>query len=142
LRDFITQSPEETFQLGRTIGEGLTSGALLLLKGELGSGKTLFTKGIAAGLNIDPADVTSPSFTLINAHQGRLPLYHIDLYRLEPESVSSLGLEEVFADERAVVVVEWAERLRAVSQPAVEINFEYISPSERKITMGGGPKQS
>src|SRR5215471_1575810 len=75
----ITRSAQETFQLGVWIGEALRGPAVFLLRGDLGAGKTVFAKGIAAGLGIDPADVTSPSFTLINVHTGRLKLYHIDL---------------------------------------------------------------
>src|SRR5216684_2673059 len=97
--ELVTRSPEETFALARRIGEQLKGGEIFLLKGELGAGKTLFAKGLAAGLGIDPADVTSPSFTLVNIHQGRLRFYHVDLYRLESDRRVDLGLEEVFEDE-------------------------------------------
>ena len=77
---FITHSAEETFELAYDIGESLVTSTVFLLRGDLGAGKTVFAKGIAAGLDIDPAEVNSPTFTLVNAHTGRLRLYHLDLY--------------------------------------------------------------
>ena len=88
-------------------------GEILLLSGALGAGKTIFVKGIAAGLGIDKEEVTSPSFTLVNPYKGRLPLYHIDLYRLDPGASAShaVDLDELLTNETAVIVIEWAERL-------------------------------
>src|SRR5436189_1979791 len=106
LGEFTTHSADETFALARRIGERLKGGEIFLLSGELGAGKTVFAKGLAAGLDIDPSDVTSPTFTLINAHEGRLRFYHIDLYRLESDTQFNLGLEEMFEDEKGVVVIE------------------------------------
>jgi tRNA threonylcarbamoyladenosine biosynthesis protein TsaE len=133
--EFITRSADETFDLGRRVGESLTVKAIFLLSGDLGAGKTLFTKGLAAGLGIDPADVTSPSFTLINIFEGRLRLYHIDLYRLDAGACRSLGLEEIFEEAGVVVVVEWAERLGYADEGAIEVHMEYLSDSERRITI-------
>lgn len=133
--EFITRSPEETFELGRQVGASLAARATFLLTGDLGAGKTLFTKGLASGLGIDPEDVTSPSFTLINIHEGRRRLYHIDLYRLDAGACANLGLEEIFEEPRAVVVIEWAERLGYAPEGATEIHIEYISHSERKISI-------
>ena len=84
-----------------------------MLSGALGAGKTIFVKGIAAGLGIDKEEVTSPSFTLVNPYQGRLTLYHIDLYRLEPgaSAAHAVDLDELLTNEKAVIVIEWAERL-------------------------------
>jgi tRNA threonylcarbamoyladenosine biosynthesis protein TsaE len=81
----------------------------LLLDGPLGAGKTVFVKGLAAALGIDPEDITSPSFTLGDPHEGRLPLFHIDLYRLDegPSAAHAVDLEELLSDERAVIVIEW-----------------------------------
>src|ERR1044071_8180653 len=93
--DFITHSAEETFELARRIGERATGGEVFLLHGDLGAGKTVFAKGIGAGLGIDPVDVTSPTFTLVNMYEGRLRFYHIDLYRLETGACQSLGIEEI-----------------------------------------------
>jgi tRNA threonylcarbamoyladenosine biosynthesis protein TsaE len=107
-------SAEETFELGAHVGTHLKGGEILLLSGALGAGKTVFTKGLAAGLGLDPAEVSSPSFTLVNRHaEGRLLLYHIDLYRLAEGATSAhaVDLDELLADERAVIVIEWAERM-------------------------------
>lgn len=112
-----SRSPEQSLELGRWLGERVMPGGLLLLDGELGAGKTLFTKGVAAGLGIDPDRVTSPSFTLVQVHQGRLTLFHVDLYRLEePHEVEDLGLEE-FRESGGLVVVEWASRLPSSLMP-------------------------
>ena len=103
----------ETFALGRQLGEQLSGGEVLLLNGPLGAGKTVFVKGIASALNLDPEEVTSPSFTLVNPYTGRLPLFHIDLYRLDEGSraAEAVDLDELLTDERAVIVIEWAARL-------------------------------
>ena len=82
-RDFVSASPEQTFNFGFQIGERLNGGEILLLSGPLGAGKTILVKGICAALGIDEEEVTSPSFTLVNPYEGRLRLYHIDLYRLD-----------------------------------------------------------
>lgn len=133
--EFKTRSADETFELGRRVGEQLNGRAVILLKGDLGAGKTVFAKGVAAGLGIDAADVTSPSFTLINVHDGRLRLYHIDLYRLESSSRVDLGLEEILEDERGVVMIEWAERLKFAPESSIEVEISYLSDSERKISV-------
>jgi tRNA threonylcarbamoyladenosine biosynthesis protein TsaE len=128
-----TRSAEETFELGLRIGQAARGRKVVLLSGDLGAGKTVFAKGVAAGLEIDPADVTSPSFTLVNVHEGRLRLYHIDLYRLDAGACRDLGLEEILEDEKAVVVIEWAERLGFAPEGAIEVIIEYVSDSERVI---------
>jgi tRNA threonylcarbamoyladenosine biosynthesis protein TsaE len=133
--EFKTRSADETFELGRRLGEQLNDRAVILLKGDLGAGKTVFAKGVAAGLGIDSADVTSPSFTLINVHDGRLRLYHIDLYRLESSSRIDLGLEEILEDEGGVVMIEWAERLKFTPESSVEVEISYLSDSERVIVI-------
>ncbi len=133
LGEFITHSAEETFALARSIGEQLKGGEVFLLKGDLGAGKTVFAKGLAAGLGIDPADVTSPTFTLVNSHEGRLRFFHIDLYRLEAGAHQGLGLEEIFDDETAVTVIEWAERLGFVPARAAVVEMFYVSTSERRV---------
>jgi tRNA threonylcarbamoyladenosine biosynthesis protein TsaE len=136
-QEVITSSPEATFELGRRIARSLTGAVTILVSGDLGAGKTVFAKGIAAGLGIDPADVTSPSFTLINVHTGRLKLYHIDLYRLEISGCAGLGLEEIFEDPQGVVVIEWAERLPWLPQPAVRVKIEYADDNSRRILISG-----
>jgi tRNA threonylcarbamoyladenosine biosynthesis protein TsaE len=134
--EFITHSAEETFALARSIGDQLKGGEVFLLKGDLGSGKTVFAKGLAAGLGIDPADVTSPTFTLVNSHEGRLRVFHIDLYRLDAGAHQGLGLEEIFDDENAVTVIEWAERLGFVPARATVVEMFYVSNTERRILIG------
>ena len=131
---FITHSAEETFELGRRLGERARARAVFLLSGDLGAGKTVFAKGLAAGLDIDPDDVTSPSFTLINIHEGRLRFYHIDLYRLEPGACEELGLEEIF-EEDAVIAIEWAERLKVPPTGSVQVKIDYMADSERRVTL-------
>jgi len=131
--EFITRSAEETFELGQRIGGQLNSRSVFLLSGDLGAGKTVFAKGVAEGLDIDSTDVTSPSFTLINVYDGRLRLYHVDLYRIDEGACPELGLEEILDEERCVVIIEWAERLNFVPDGSTHIEIVYLSDSERKI---------
>jgi tRNA threonylcarbamoyladenosine biosynthesis protein TsaE len=111
--EWQTRNAAETFARGKQLGEQLSGGEILLLDGPLGAGKTVFVKGVASALGVDPEEVTSPSFTLVNPYKGRLPLFHIDLYRLDEgaAAANAVDLEELLSDERAVVVIEWAERL-------------------------------
>jgi tRNA threonylcarbamoyladenosine biosynthesis protein TsaE len=139
--EFISFSRRETFELGVRIGERLFGGEILLLNGPLGAGKTILVKGIAHSLGLDEEDVTSPSFTLVNPHQGRLLLYHIDLYRLEEGATAAhaVDLDEILTDEKAVVVIEWGERLGRYPLPAnvwrVGISGDGDEP--RKIAISG-----
>src|SRR6185369_8397796 len=109
----ISHSENETFALGVRIGSELRGGEVLLLNGSLGAGKTVLVKGIAHALDLDEEDVTSPTFTLVNPHQGSLLLYHIDLHRLDEgaSAAHAVDLDEILTDEKAVVLIEWAERL-------------------------------
>lgn len=117
--EWLSGDVAETFKLGFRIGEHLIGGEILLLSGVLGAGKTIFVKGIAAALGIDKEEVTSPSFTLVNPHQGRLLLYHIDLYRLDQGATAAhaVDLEELMTNEKAVIVIEWADRLGSYRLP-------------------------
>jgi tRNA threonylcarbamoyladenosine biosynthesis protein TsaE len=127
-------SPEETQALGRGLAPELVQGSVLLLYGELGSGKTCFCQGLAQGLGVDPARVTSPTFTLVHEHRGgRLPFFHADLYRLSaPGACEGLGLEEIF--EAGVCAVEWPERLGPLAPPkAWRVEFTASGPGERVI---------
>jgi len=133
--EYTTRSAEATFEIGYRMGQQLKGRAIFLLSGDLGAGKTVFTKGLAAGLEIDPADVTSPSFTLVNVYEGRSRLYHIDLYRLDAGAGFDLGLEEIFDEANAVTVIEWAERLDFTPAGAIQIEISYISDTERRIAI-------
>ena len=110
---WVTTNPDETFRIGEQIGAQLSGGEILLLDGPLGAGKTVFAKGLATALGVDPDEVTSPSFTLVNPYDGRLPVFHIDLYRLDEgaPAAEAVDLEEMLSNERAVIIIEWAHRL-------------------------------
>ena len=132
--EFLTRSDLETFDLGSRVGEGIRGRAIFLLHGDLGAGKTVFTKGLAAGLGIDPIEVTSPSFTLVNVYDGRFRIYHVDLYRIESSADRELGIDEMFEAD-AVTVIEWGERLQTTPEGAIEVNIEYLTDSERRVTI-------
>ena len=139
--EWVAGSPEETFEAGRMVGERLAGGEILLLDGPLGAGKTVFVKGLAAALGIDTDEVTSPSFTLVNSHtEGRLTLYHLDLYRLEEGAAAAhaVDLDELLADERAVIVIEWAGRMGRYPLPAtswrVSISGDGDAPRHVRIS--------
>ena len=110
---WVTTNPDETFRIGEQIGAKLSGGEILLLDGPLGAGKTVFVKGLATALGVDPDEVTSPSFTLVNPYDGQLPVFHIDLYRLDEgaPAAEAVDLEELLSNERAVIIIEWAHRL-------------------------------
>lgn len=119
--EWTCHSVAETFGLGAQFGAQLSGGEIILLDGSLGAGKTVFTKGIATALGLDADDVTSPSFTLVNHYSaGRLPLYHLDLYRLSEgaSAAHAVDLDELLTDERAVIVIEWGERMGRYPLPA------------------------
>jgi tRNA threonylcarbamoyladenosine biosynthesis protein TsaE len=111
--EFVSHNEQETFNLGVQIGHQLSGGEIMLLNGSLGAGKTILVKGIAHALGVDEDDVSSPSFTLVNPYEGRLLLYHVDLYRLDEgaSAAHAVDLDELLADEKAVIVIEWAERM-------------------------------
>jgi tRNA threonylcarbamoyladenosine biosynthesis protein TsaE len=135
---FITRSAEETFELAYRMGEAISEPAVFLLQGDLGVGKTVFAKGIGAGLDIDPAEVNSPTFTIVNRHEGRMRMYHLDLYRIEGRSdeVYSLGLDEMLSEDGVVVVVEWPARLGAFAIPgAYRVVIDDLGGDERSISV-------
>lgn len=107
----VSKNPADTISFGKNLARLLKPGDIVLLIGDLGAGKTTFVKGIATGLRLKPEVVTSPTFVLMNIYEGRLPLYHFDLYRLEPgEELNLLGLEEFLYGD-GVALVEWADRM-------------------------------
>ena len=118
--EFVSTSPGETFNYGHELGTSLRGGEILLLSGPLGAGKTIFIKGICSALGVDEEEVTSPSFTLVNPYDGRLRLYHLDLYRLDEGAgaAHAVDLDELLSDEHAVIVIEWAERMLNYPLPA------------------------
>lgn len=132
-------NPGETFKSGAQFGRQLAGGEIVLLSGPLGAGKTVFVKGLASALGIDPEEVTSPSFTLVNPYDAKFPFFHLDLYRLDegPAAAHAVDLDELLNDERAVIVIEWAERLGQYRLPnnvwRVAISGDGESP--RKISI-------
>src|SRR2546425_12630657 len=136
---FDSNSEHETFDLGVRIGRQLRGGGIILLHGRLGAGKTMLVKGVAHALGIDEQEVTSPSFTLVNPHRGRLLLYHIDLYRLDEgaSAAHAVDLDEIMTDENAVVIIEWAERLGRYPLPTscCQISIAGDGDSPRRISI-------
>jgi tRNA threonylcarbamoyladenosine biosynthesis protein TsaE len=128
-------SEEETHEFARRLAESMALPAHILLYGDLGAGKTTFTRGLAAGFGIEAVDdVSSPTFTLINQYKGRIKIYHIDLYRVESGKLDGLGLEDIFDDPQAAVIVEWAERLGNFETPgATRVFLHYVDAGTRSI---------
>ena len=131
-----TESEDETAEVARTLATTLTPGTVLLLSGQLGAGKTAFVRGLAAGLGIDPEDVSSPTFTLVHEYRGgRLPLYHADLYRLEKTAAEDLGLEEKAVAE-GVLAIEWPDRLAHALPGAIQVEMTIEGDTRRRIEIG------
>ena len=138
--DWTSREESETFALGAHFGARLAGGEIVLLGGPLGAGKTVFVKGLAAGFGLDPEEVSRPSFTLVNRHaEGRLPLYHLDLYRLDEgaSSAHAVDLDELLSDERAVIVIEWAERMGRypLPSPVWRVRIEGDGDEPRRISI-------
>jgi tRNA threonylcarbamoyladenosine biosynthesis protein TsaE len=135
-REYITQSPEETIALGRTLASILAPPKIVLLRGDLGAGKTTLVKGIAEGLHAaSEEDVTSPTFTLVHEYRGPdAILYHIDLYRVDtPRQLETLGLDDLIS-EKSILLIEWGEKFaRFERERDVEIALERVGENERKI---------
>jgi tRNA threonylcarbamoyladenosine biosynthesis protein TsaE len=135
-RTLVTRSEAETLEAGRALAASVRDGDIVLLRGDLGMGKTVFARGLAIGLGVDPDDVRSPTFTLINPYHGRLPVFHVDLYRIDrPSDLDELGLEEILGGP-GVSVVEWAERLGPYRPGrCLEVSIADRGGSEREITI-------
>ena len=130
----ISHSPEETFAHGRKLASSLRAGDVLALSGDLATGKTHFMKGVAAGLGVS-GEITSPTFTLVHEHRGgRLPLYHLDLYRLETEDEAlKVGLDE-YLESDGVTAIEWADKFAALIPPHARwLRFRVAGENEREI---------
>ena len=128
----ITNSEEATSAAGEELARRLAAGDVVLLYGELGAGKTAFVRGLARGLGAPVEEVSSPTFTLVQEYQGRLPLYHVDLYRLEPAEVDDLGLEELVSGD-GIVAIEWAERWRGRPDDVIEVRLEHAGEDRRRV---------
>jgi tRNA threonylcarbamoyladenosine biosynthesis protein TsaE len=131
---FLSRSPEETQRAGFEIARYLSIPGIVLLRGALGMGKTTLTRGIAQGLGVsDSSLINSPSFTLVNVYQGRCPIYHVDLYRLEGErDLYSIGLDDFMGSE-GITIIEWSERLSGVLDDAVTIEIEDAGDDRRML---------
>lgn len=132
----VTRSEDETEALARALAAKLRPGDVVLLEGELGAGKTVFARGLAAGLAHDPEAVSSPTFTLLHEYRsGRVPMFHADLYRVDRAEAAELGLEEMAAE--GVLVVEWPDRLRDPGPSPVRVRLEYVAADDnaRRITV-------
>lgn len=130
----LSSAEEQTRLLGRELGRLLTEPALILLQGELGSGKSVFARGVARGLGV-PAEVpiTSPTFTLMNHYPARLDVYHFDLYRLaDPEELIEIGFDE-YAYGRGVALIEWPEKLDRLAAPCLRVSLRRIADDQRRI---------
>lgn len=140
LREVTTQSPEDTIAFGRTLAELLAPPKLVLLRGDLGAGKTTLVKGIAAAFKAaSEEDVTSPTFTLIHEYRGRRAnLYHIDLYRIDtPRELDTLALDDL-RGENSILLIEWGEKFaRFVRERDVEILLERAGENARRIRVSG-----
>ena len=140
--DLLSNSPEQTFEFAEELGRSLQGGELILLTGGLGAGKTLFTKGILAALDFDVDEVTSPSFTLVNLYNAKFDVYHIDLWLLDEASDTAVavGLDEILEKDDAVIIIEWAERLKQKDFAAkiIRVNIEGDGDEPRRILVSKG----
>jgi tRNA threonylcarbamoyladenosine biosynthesis protein TsaE len=131
--EFTTTSEQETLDRASQLARELKPGAIVLLSGDLGAGKTTFVRGLAAGLGIDPGDVTSPTFTLVHEYKGgRIPLVHVDLYRLDHVDFDEIGIDQDVAAE-GITAIEWAERLSRGIKDAVRIAIIDRGDESREI---------
>lgn len=136
IQSFVTTSPTQTYELGEAVSAVLKPGDIIAYRGGMGMGKTLFTAGLVAGLGC-PMAVTSPTFALLNEYRGgRLPVCHIDAFRLKgPEDLESIGFYD-YVDNGWVIAVEWSEQVAAaLPPPALDIRFERIDDDTRRITL-------
>lgn len=131
----LTDSENETTAVGRELAASLAAGDVVLLSGDLGTGKTALVKGLAEGLGASREQVSSPTFTLMQEYRGgRLPLFHVDLYRLDdPREIDDLGLHEIAAE--GVLAIEWAEKMPQPPPNAIRVSLEQTGDIERTITI-------
>ncbi len=136
--EFITHSPEETEKIGEALAKSLQPGTILAYRGDLGAGKTAFTRGLARGLGCKET-VTSPTYTIVNEYLGgRLPLFHFDMYRLaSSDDLWDIGWED-YLDREGVCAVEWSENVADAMEDAVTVTIEKLGENTRRITIEGG----
>jgi len=134
-QQFLTRSEAETSAVGRDLASSLRRGSIVLLYGDLGAGKTAFVRGLAEGLGADPLDVSSPTFVLVQEYRGgRLPLIHVDLYRVnDSREIEDLGLEEIGAE--GVLAIEWAEKLPGNAGDATVVCIRHEDGDLRRLTI-------
>jgi tRNA threonylcarbamoyladenosine biosynthesis protein TsaE len=137
---YISNSPRETEAIGFALGQILTPGAIIAYRGDLGAGKTAFTRGLAKGLGYGDS-VTSPTYTIVNEYLGgRLPLFHFDMYRLHSsDDLWSIGWDD-YLDRNGVCAVEWSENVDDAMENAIYITIEKLEGDSRRITIEGGEK--
>ena len=136
--EFITYSPEETEKIGEALAKSLQPGTVLAYRGDLGAGKTAFTRGLARGLGCKET-VTSPTYTIVNEYLGgRLPLFHFDMYRLaSSDDLWDIGWED-YLDREGVCAVEWSENVQDAMEDAITVTIEKLGETTRRITIEGG----
>ena len=136
--EIITQSPAQTEQVGFSLGEKLQAGTILAYRGDLGAGKTAFTRGLARGLGCTEP-VTSPTYTIVNEYlSGRLPLFHFDMYRLQSsDDLWGIGWDD-YLDRGGICAVEWSENVADAMEDAILVTIEKLGDEERRITIEGG----
>jgi tRNA threonylcarbamoyladenosine biosynthesis protein TsaE len=135
--EFLSNSPASTQSLGKKIGERLTPGSVIALTGELGCGKTLLTRGICEGLGVPLRHVSSPTFVLVNEYKGRLPVFHMDLYRLgNIDDGFEIGIMDYFnRAESGVMLIEWAEKMISLlPEDVLTVTYDILGDKKRKIT--------
>jgi tRNA threonylcarbamoyladenosine biosynthesis protein TsaE len=137
-----THSESETSAVGRQVAATLSAGAVVLLYGDLGAGKTAFVRGLAEGLGVSPAEVSSPTFTLVQEYRGgRLTLFHVDLYRLnDPREIDDLGLDEIAVE--GVLAIEWADKLPRGWRGAIDVHFAHAEGDMRSLSIDDPITQS
>jgi tRNA threonylcarbamoyladenosine biosynthesis protein TsaE len=133
LSEHLTDSEGATVALGRDLGRRLQAGAVVLLEGPLGAGKTAFVRGLAEGVGCDGDDVSSPTFTVVQEYRGRVRVEHVDLYRLTPVEVDDLALDDLL--EGSVVAVEWPDRWRDAPGDAIRVTLERVDDTTRRVTI-------
>jgi tRNA threonylcarbamoyladenosine biosynthesis protein TsaE len=132
----VTDTEAATADVGRALGETLRPGTVVRLSGSLGAGKTAFVRGLAHGLGCDPADVSSPTFTIVQEYAGRIRLQHVDLYRLSPADARDLALEDLLED--AVMAIEWPDRWTEAPVDAIDVTIDVIGDETRRIVITPG----